>query len=64
MNTPNFPKQLGGDDDRLSGNRDSTAEGRRNAEQWLSDNRESIDVLNKWVEENGSFSQYQCPFSA
>lgn len=28
-------------------------------EEWLRDNRKSIEALNQWVEENGSFSDFQ-----
>ena len=31
-------------------------------EEWLRDNKKSIDTINQWVEENGSFSDYQRPF--
>ena len=31
-------------------------------EEWLRDNKKSIEVLNQWVEENGSFSDFQRTF--
>ncbi|WP_418611810.1 type II toxin-antitoxin system CcdA family antitoxin [Klebsiella pasteurii] len=31
-------------------------------EEWLRDNKKSIDTINQWVEENGSFSDFQRPF--
>jgi antitoxin CcdA len=31
-------------------------------EEWLRDNKKSIEVLNQWVEENGSFSDFQRSF--
>jgi antitoxin CcdA len=31
-------------------------------EEWLRDNTKSIEVLNQWVEENGSFSDFQRTF--
>ena len=31
-------------------------------EEWLRDNKKSIEALNQWVEENGSFSDFQRPF--
>ena len=31
-------------------------------EDWLRDNKKSIEALNQWVEENGSFSDFQRTF--
>ena len=31
-------------------------------EEWLRDNKKSIEALNQWVEENGSFSDFQRTF--
>lgn len=31
-------------------------------EEWLQDNKKSIEALNQWVEENGSFSDFQRTF--
>lgn len=31
-------------------------------EEWLRDNKKSIEALNQWVEENGSFSDFQRAF--
>ena len=31
-------------------------------ETWLRENKESVDAVNQWVDENGSFSDYQRPF--
>lgn len=31
-------------------------------EEWLRENQKSIDALNQWVEENGSFSDFQRSF--
>lgn len=31
-------------------------------EEWLRDNKKPIEVLNQWVEENGSFSDFQRTF--
>ena len=31
-------------------------------EEWLRDNKKSIEALNQWVEENGSFSDFQRSF--
>ena len=31
-------------------------------EEWLRENKKSIDAINQWVEENGSFSDFQRPF--
>ncbi|EHE9873961.1 type II toxin-antitoxin system CcdA family antitoxin [Escherichia coli] len=31
-------------------------------ETWLRENKESIDAVNQWVDENGSFSDYQRSF--
>ncbi|MEB6379438.1 type II toxin-antitoxin system CcdA family antitoxin [Leclercia adecarboxylata] len=30
--------------------------------EWLRDNASSIEAVNPWVEENGSFSDFQRPF--
>ena len=31
-------------------------------EEWLRENKKSIEALNQWVEENGSFSDFQRTF--
>lgn len=31
-------------------------------EEWLRDNKKSIEALNQWVEENGSFGDFQRTF--
>ena len=31
-------------------------------EEWLRDNKKSIEALNRWVEEKGSFSDFQRTF--
>ena len=31
-------------------------------ETWLRENKESVDAVNQWVDENGSFSDYQRSF--
>ncbi|VYU52771.1 hypothetical protein [Metakosakonia massiliensis] len=31
-------------------------------EAWLKSNKDAIDALNQWVEENGSFSDFQRAF--
>lgn len=31
-------------------------------DEWLRENRKSIDIINDWVEENGSFSDFQRSF--
>lgn len=31
-------------------------------DEWLRENKKSIDALNDWVEENGSFSDFQRSF--
>ena len=31
-------------------------------DEWLRDNKKSIEALNQWVEENGSFSDFQRTF--
>ena len=31
-------------------------------EAWLKSNKDAIDALNQWVEENGSFSDFQRVF--
>ncbi|MEC9498142.1 MULTISPECIES: type II toxin-antitoxin system CcdA family antitoxin [Escherichia] len=31
-------------------------------EIWLRENKESVDAVNQWVDENGSFSDYQRSF--
>ena len=31
-------------------------------EEWLRNNKKSIEALNQWVEENGSFSDFQRTF--
>lgn len=33
-----------------------------NREVWLKENKDSIDSVNQWVDENGSFSDFQRPF--
>lgn len=31
-------------------------------EAWLRENKKAIDSINQWVDENGSFSDFQRPF--
>lgn len=31
-------------------------------EAWLRENKKAIDPINQWVDENGSFSDFQRPF--
>lgn len=31
-------------------------------DEWLRDNQKSIDAINQWVDENGSFSDFQRSF--
>ncbi|WP_437889532.1 type II toxin-antitoxin system CcdA family antitoxin [Phytobacter sp. V91] len=31
-------------------------------DEWLRENKKSIDAVNRWVEENGSFSDFQRSF--
>lgn len=33
-----------------------------NRETWLKENQKAIESVNQWVEENGSFSDFQRPF--
>lgn len=47
---------------RLSDDKVSDMAGNNDPVRWLRENQKSIDSINQWVDEHGSFSEYQRSF--